>query len=418
MAQKAPAQHGEVLTSAAISKSKTLGYAWVVLVVVFLASVAAPLNQFKVPPVMPTLMKSFNLDLGTAGLLMSVFALAGFILAIPAGFILQRLGAKVTGLIAIASLVIGASLGAMSTTAGLMLTSRIVEGIGMGLIAVVAPAVIAMWFPAAKRGIPMGLWATWVPMGMLVIYNLAPVLAARAGWQAVWWFSAAFSLFTLIIYWVFARMPSASEQSVPETRGTGLTTEIEEQPSLGKAMANRNIWLLSFDFCCFNAASIAIGTFLPTFLVSMRGYSLGLAAFVTSLSTMVCLLSCPVGGLLSDRLGTRKWVYTVPFAIAAVMWLFPFTITGWLIPAYTIALGLISGPVATATFAAVPETMKRPQLVGIGMAIVMLGQNLGMFVGPAVFGKLAESVGWATAGYMLIPISILGIVAGWLVKVR
>lgn len=31
------------------------GYAWVILFVVFLASVAAPLNQNKVPPLMPLL---------------------------------------------------------------------------------------------------------------------------------------------------------------------------------------------------------------------------------------------------------------------------------------------------------------------------------------------------------------------------
>ena len=76
------------------------GYRWVVLFVVFLASVAAPLNQFKVPPVMPLLMESFRLDLGMAGLLMSILAVTGFILALPAGLVLQRLGPKVTGLIA------------------------------------------------------------------------------------------------------------------------------------------------------------------------------------------------------------------------------------------------------------------------------------------------------------------------------
>jgi len=410
MVQKAAsAQPGHAVTVAA---GKTVRYAWIVLIVVFLASVAAPLTQFKVPPVMPALIQAFNLDLGTAGLLMSVFALAGLILAIPAGFILQRLGAKVTGLIAIASLVIGSALGAISVSTGLMLTSCIIEGIGMGLIAVVAPALIALWFPAEKRGIPMGLWATWVPVGMLVIYNLAPILANSGGWPAVWWFSAAFSLLTLILYWAFARTPSADEQ-IAESEETA-----EEKPNLGKAMANRSIWLLGLQFCCFNAVLISISTFLPTFLVDSRGYTLGLAAFVTSLTTMVCLVSCPAGGLLSDKLRTRKWVYTVPFVITAVSLLLPFIITGWLIPAYVIALGVICSPVPTAIFAAVPEVVKKPQLVGIGMAIVILGQNMGMFVGPAVFGKLAESVGWATSGYALIPVAVVGIIAGWLVKVR
>jgi MFS family permease len=165
--------------------SAPAGYAWVVLFVVFMASVAAPLNQFKVPPMMPVLIDTFRVDLTMAGLLMSIFAVTGFILAIPGGFIFQKLGAKVTGLMAAGCLVIGAVLGALSTTAGLLLTSRVIEGVGMGLIAVVAPAVIAMWFPAERRGTPMGLWATWVPVGSVLMFNLAPALGLNYGWQAV-----------------------------------------------------------------------------------------------------------------------------------------------------------------------------------------------------------------------------------------
>ena len=78
-------------------------YAWVILAGSFIASVAAPLNQFKVSPVMPVLMEAFNLTLTSAGMLMSVFAITGFILALPGGLILQRLGLKITGLIAIRS---------------------------------------------------------------------------------------------------------------------------------------------------------------------------------------------------------------------------------------------------------------------------------------------------------------------------
>jgi len=61
-------------------------YAWVILAVVMLAGVSAPLNQFKVPPVMPVLMERFQLDLSAAGMLMSIFAITGLALALPAGF--------------------------------------------------------------------------------------------------------------------------------------------------------------------------------------------------------------------------------------------------------------------------------------------------------------------------------------------
>ena len=65
---------------------------------------------------------------------------------------------------------------------------------GIGLIGVIAPATIAMWFPLARQGVPMGIWATWVPVGSVLMYNLAPALAAARGWQAVWWLGASTSL--------------------------------------------------------------------------------------------------------------------------------------------------------------------------------------------------------------------------------
>jgi hypothetical protein len=52
------------------------------------------------------------------------------------------------------------------------------------------------------------------------------------------------------------------------------------------------------------------------------------------------------------------------------------------------------------------------------MGVVSMGMNLGVVLGPTVFGMLVQSMGWATAGYWLIPVSLLGFVAAWLVKVR
>lgn len=388
-------------------------YAWVVLAVVFLASVAAPLNQFKVPPVMPVLMETFRVNLTMAGLLMSIFAVTGFILAIPGGFIFQKLGARVTGLLALGCLVIGAAVGALSGTAQVLLLSRIVEGVGMALIAVVAPAVIAVWFPARRRGTPMGIWATWVPVGSVIMFNLAPALEPGYGWQAVWWFGAAFALLALVLYAAFLRLPAAPVE--PEPAGS---SPAAETPHLGRAMANRNIWLLSLMFGCFNLVLIGFSTFLPTFLAAERGYTLAGASFVASLTMIVTIGSCPLAGWISDRIGSRKWVIIGPFTVVAVLLLFPFTVTGWLIPAVMILLGLVGGAIPTATFASVPEVMKRPHLAGIGMAVLAFGQNLGMFIGPVVFGKMVELTTWTTAGYLLIPIALVGIGAAWFIKIK
>lgn len=382
-------------------------YAWVVLFVVFVASVAAPLNMYKVPPLMPVLRDSFALDLGQAGALMSVFAITGLILALPTGFIMQKLGPKVTGTVAMACLVIGAVLGALAPGAGLLLGSRVVEGVGMGLITVVAPAIIAMWFPQERRGIPMGLWATWVPVGSVLMYNIAPALGEALGWQAVWWGGAGFALVALVLFAWLMRMPAAGEAEPAPS-----------QPGLGRALANRHLWLLALSFGCFNLVFLAIGTFYPTFLAEARGLPLGQAAFIASLSTLAVLVSAPLAGALSDAIGSRKRLIVVASLIITVMLIWPFRIDGWQLYAFMLALGLVAGAIPTATFAAVPEVMDRPDLAGIGMAVLSVGQNAGMVIGPVWFGARVEAIGWAPAGYWLIPVGALALIAAALVRVR
>ncbi len=109
---------------------QVLPYAWVILVVVYLASVAAPLNQFKVPPIIPVLMQELGIDLAHAGSLMSVIALVGLILALPAGILLQRFGPKASGLLALGFMVAGAVLGAQADSYTSLMASRVVEGVG------------------------------------------------------------------------------------------------------------------------------------------------------------------------------------------------------------------------------------------------------------------------------------------------
>jgi MFS family permease len=400
-----------------ISAAKPSAYAWVILTVLYLASVASALNQFKVPPVLPVLIRAFGLSLSNAGMLMSVFSAAGIILALPAGYIMQRLGLKVTGLIAIGAVCIGSCLGAICTTAALMLVSRFIEGAGIGLITIVAPAAIALWFPAESRGTPLGLWTTCMPVGNILTFNLAPWLTELAGWQLVWKAGTIFALATYLLFWGFFRMPR-QEEAGWQPLAEEADSEQRKPNGIGVAMANLGLWLITLQFLCYNAICLALGTYYPTFLNTVHNYSLARASFIFSLCTIAAVFSQPLGGYLSDRLGRRKLLIVISSVATGLICLVPFVVTGWMIPAFTIGLGLVSGTIVPATFAAVPDVMASRESTGIGMAVLALGQNLGMFVGPIIFGKLAESVGWVGAGYALIPICAVGIVAVCRAKFR
>jgi MFS family permease len=400
------------------ASAKTPGYAWIVLFAIYIATLAAPLNMMKVPPLLPVLKTAFNLGLNSsAGMLMSIFSIMGFILAIPAGFILGKIGIKMTGLISIGAVMIGAACGALSNTTALLFFGRFIEGAGMGLIMVAAPAAISVWFPAEKRGMPIGIWATSVGIASITALNASPHLAAASGWRAVWWAGAIVAAAGLVLFGILFRMPKEIEIPAMPIK-TGAATLKEKPPNLLKAMANRDLWLVSLAFGCYNLTVMAWSTFYPDFLNKERGYSLAGASFITSIPMMIGLFSGPIGGFLSDRLGSRKTMIIIPFILLALFFLFPFHITGWMIPALMIPLGLLIGPIAPACLAAIPEVMKSPSSVGIGLGVIVLCQNLGMFIGPILFGKLVDITSWNMASYLMIPLCVAVIIATWNTKIR
>ena len=388
--------------------------AWLILGVLLLFSIAAPLNQFKVPPIMPLLMDALGLSVSGAGLLMSVFAVTGLILALPSGLILQRIGARPTGILAGGSIVLGAVLGALSTGTGGLLASRVIEGIGTSFMAVLAPAIIAQWFVARQRGTAMGVWAAWVPIGTAAMLLIAPALAtpeAPGAWRSVWWLGAGYALVVTVLYLVFVK-PSPVRAAEP--------TMATSQPAVTstQVLRNRNIWLLAAAFAAFNAATIGLGTYMPTFLNAQRGLSLPQAALVSSITTMVVIFSAPAGGILSDKIGSRKKPYLA--GLAATIVLLPFVgvlnVT-WLL-VLVVVNGLVMGAIPTNIFAAAVEAAGDERQGGVAMAVIMVGQNTGMLLGPAVFGALIEGAGWPAAFASLAVMSALGLLAGWLAKVR
>ncbi len=401
---------------AAPRRAESTHVAWLVLTVLLLFSIAAPLNQSKVPPILPVLMDAFALSVGQAGWLNAVFAVTGLVLALPAGLILQRLGSRLTGLLAGGSIVLGALLGVTSATIGPLLAGRVVEGIGTSFMAVLAPATIAVWFDARQRGLAMGIWAAWVPIGSMTMMVLAPALAQAANWQAVWWFGLIYALVVTTLFLIVIR-PKAG-QLASENAALDAAPALKPAASLRRIAGNRDIWLIGAAFGCFVMASAGFSTFLPTYLNLEHGMPLSQAALLASITSLLMIVSCPVGGILSDRFGTRRRLYLLGMVLmTAILPLTGFVPAGAIV-LVIVAQGLVGGLIPTNIFSAGVEVVGDARLSGMAMGVVMLGQNAGMLAGPAVFGGLVESAGWPAAYASLSIMCLAGLTAGWLAKAR
>ncbi len=362
---------------------------------------------------MPLLMDAFDLGLNRAGLLMSVFSITGLVLALPAGFIYQKIGHRAIFTVALLCMIVGSAIGALSSHAAPMLLSRVIEGMGFCLVTMAAPPIIGMLFHGAGRGKAMGIWVVYVPLGQMITFGIAPLITLQWGWRGVWWWACAYTLVAGLLFRLFVKPVSAARGAhVPS--GTRLTKK-----EAARVLRNRDLWLLSLLFLCFNFVFIGFRTWMPTFLYQARNISPRYGSWLMALMSVFIIASSLFAGWVCDRVPSRRTISLVPMALFAV--LFPLTYylsPGMLIP-WLILLGLACSFVPTAVFVTAAEMIRDERLGGMTIAVIQLGQNAGMLLGPSVLGWLAaEMGGWQVAFWALAPVSALGAVAVWLSKVR
>jgi MFS family permease len=84
-----------------------------------------------------------------------------------------------------------------------------------------------------------------------------------------------------------------------------------------------------------------------------------------------------------------------------------------------ITIGLVGGFIPTGVFSAGSEVVGDERLAGMAMAVIMVGQNAGMLLGPLVFGWAIEATGgWQIPFWTLVPVCGVGAIAGWMAKMR
>ena len=390
--------------------NRTPSSPWLMLSLVLAASLAAPLNQFKVPPVMPLLMDTFGFPLGRAGLLMSVFSITGLALAIPAGFIYQKLGYRAAFFIAFACMITGSLFGALTVDGGTMLASRVVEGMGLCLITMAAPPLIRLIFPEEARGRAMAIWVVYVPLGQLIIFGAAPGITALWGWRAIWWWAAAFTALAGLLFFLFVKPPT----HVPARTSAGAGFK-----EMRGVLLNRDLWLLGITFLAFNFVFIAFRTWMPTFLYKVKGTPPGYGSFLMALMSVFIIAPAPLIGRACDAIGSRRLVCILSMLAFMVMLPLSSAISpAFLIP-WLAVLGVVCSFLPTALFLAATGLIHDERLAGLFMAVIQLGQNGGMLLGPFVFGMVVgETQSWYTAFWILAPVSALGAGAAFLAKIR
>ena len=382
-----------------------LHYAWVVLVVMFCATLAG-VGVRAAPGVMILpLERAFGWSVGTISAAVSInIILLGFTGPFLTGLV-QVIGLKRTILACMGVLAAGTGLSLFMTAPWqLFLTWGLMVGIGAGGGAVgMAAAIANRWF-LARSGLAMGLLSAANAAGQLIFLPLLALLAERYGWQGV---AIAVTLAIAAMIPVVAMLLPESPADIglgpygttidrPRLAPSGNPFEIAITTLL-RAARSFDFWLLtlSFGVCGFSTNGL-INTHLIAFcsdhsIPEMTGAS------VLAVLGAFSLVGAAASGWLCDRFNPRIllfWYYSLRGLSLAVLPFTSFDVVSLSI--FSVFYGLDWVATGPATFALTNELFGRRDAPVI-VSWIFAGHQVGGAL--AAFG--AGVVRTATGNYLL-----------------
>lgn len=178
------------------------------LAVLVAISALQPIALNLLAPSTPALARHFSESYATIQLTLTLFLVAVALMQLVIGPLSDRFGRRPCVNAGIALFVFGSILGAVSTSTGMLLFARVLEGAGSGSVFALSRAIIR---DTATRDTAASQIAT-VTMVMVVAPMLAPYLGGQietwAGWRMIFWFMTAAGVATLLL--TLARLPETA----------------------------------------------------------------------------------------------------------------------------------------------------------------------------------------------------------------
>ena len=267
---------------------------WVALVIVFVTRTSMGVQFQAVAAVAPLMVADLQLTWVQLGSLIGLYLLPGAVLALPGGVLGQRFGDRRVVVASLALMVVGGLITAAAHGFVVAAVGRLVSGAGAVLMNILLAKMVADWFTGHELSTAMGVMLTSWPVGLGIATATLGVLATHTSWRVAVSATALVAALGLVLIAFAYRNP-------PRTAATDAGRADERRVRL----SGREIGLASsggFAWGCFNASLVAVIAFGPGLLIA-RGIALADAGFIVSLAIWVTMLSVPIGGLVTDRLG-------------------------------------------------------------------------------------------------------------------
>ncbi len=341
--------------------------------------------------------------------LVSVAAFAAAASSPIAGWLIDRIEARIIMVIGAALAGCGMLLLSAADSFNLMLTGYLVFGLGLGMAGLTACAtVVANWFDE-RRGLALGMTVSGTAAGGMLLTLIVQATITRSGWRAAYFIIGLAPLVIVVpVVWLLIR----SRPDSVERHGAGGSFALPGY-EMGEALRVSSFWLLS---AARFTSAIAIGgivVHLVPALIGM-GYSTGHAAVMQSVLLGLSTIGKPVFGLVADRISGRRALALDLFLIGLGVMLLPALRDVRLMLPFIVTFG----PAAGAPLALVPTAFA--EAMGIRRLGSLLGLEgvlaaSGLAFGPIIAGRIFDlRGGYGLAFEAFAALAMIGAVAALL----
>lgn len=360
-------------------------------------------------PLLPLFAEHLGASPGLVGFIVAASTLTGVCVKLPAGVLSDRVGRR---------LLMGAGVTVFAvapygyffvTQVWQLILLRFGHGLATALFTPVALAVVADLYPA-QRGETIGWYSALRQSGTLLGRTGGGALVDASGFPAVF---AVCGAIGVVIFGVFGfssagRQRTAAPHDAPLSRRQLWegAVEIARHPVIIASSLMQGLQMM---------ADGALMAFLPLY-----GLTVGLTptriGLLFGLQGIISILTRPVMGRLSDRVGRAPMIVMGLFTCAAAFALLPLTATFVTMAVPALLFGIGGAVVASSTSAYVAD-LSGSRSMGSAMGVFGMLMDIGHAGGPLVAGLLVGAFGYRPAFIVIAVLLLIGM-TGFLVVER
>jgi MFS transporter, NNP family, nitrate/nitrite transporter len=331
--------------------------------------------------------KDLGLTAAQKGLMVATPVLAGALLRIVMGVLVDHLKPKAAG--AIGQIVVMISLGAAWQLGIHSYEQVLLLGLALGVAGAafaVALPLASRWYPPEHQGTALGI-AGAGNSGTALAALFAPGLAAAFGWQNVFGLAIIPLSVTFMIYMMMAKDSPDCPPAKPFS-------------DYFKVLRDKDAWWFMFFYAVTFGGFVGLAASLTIYFNVQYGLSAVIAGYFTAACVFAGSLVRPIGGMVADRIGGIRSL-TVMYIVSAVM----LAVVSIGLPNAWIALPVFVGAMLAfgmgngAVFQLVPQRFRKE--IGVMTGLVGMAGGVGGFFLASSLGYSKQMTGTYQSAFLV-----------------